>query len=452
MNKILSDRRSAEYLKMLKKVPVLQDTAVSLCPDGSEGVAEGINRLVLNPLLHGYVLWLLGTALRDGVQRLYFLARDGYLPCRAAADLCQALELPIECRYFYCSRASLRIPMYHRDVEEALGHICRGGMEVTPKRILLRAGLEEKEAQEVYPLLSLPFGWEEPIPYAQLPEVKELLRKSEPFLQAMCRVSREAFPAMQAYFRQEGILEPGRFALVDSGWTGTMQRSIRGICDACGGEGTLQGYYFGLYHLPEDCDPGDYNSFFFGPGWGLRNKVWFNNNLFEVVFSAPHGTVLGYRLDDGLAVPVLGEPRDEIAAYICGFSEQAKAYSSVLTSYLAPDFLKTLPDADLVCLAAELLKSFMCMPTLGEAEVFGTLPFSDDLLDAGVRELAEKLDTAELWRNHALPRILIQLGLLRDAPKQSAWFEGSAVRNGKHVRWHRYSYLCYKFLLYLRRR
>ena len=99
-----------------------------------------------------------------------------------------------------------------------------------------------------------------------------------------------------------------------------------------------------------------------------------------------------------------------------------------------------------------LLLRFMWSPEREEAEVFGMLPFSDDLQDAGLQELAVKLDSRALLENHVLNRLLVMLGLRGGILQQSAWFEGSAVRSAKHSLWHRSSFLVYKLLLYLRRR
>ena len=57
----------------------------------------------------------------------------------------ERFHLPIECRYLCCSRYSLRLPMYHRDMGAALDYICRGGTEVTLDRILDRSGIKEEE-------------------------------------------------------------------------------------------------------------------------------------------------------------------------------------------------------------------------------------------------------------------------------------------------------------------
>lgn len=452
MKTMINDRCSRQYLKTLKKIPELHDAAFPVPEEIQCDAIERVNTMVLSPALHAYVLWILGSALRDGVERLYFLSRDGFLPYRIARTLCERLELGVECRYFYCSRAALRIPMYHLDVEDALDHICRGGLDVTPRRILMRAGLAEEEARELFPALELPYAYSEPIPYAGIPAVRQALAENEAFLQAMCSVSASRFPALKGYFRQEGVLDRGNFAVVDSGWTGTMQRSIRRICEACGGESTLSGYYFGLYHLPKDCDPDDYRSFFFGPSSGLWDKAFFCNNLFEVVYSAPHGTVLGYEPGADGFVPSLATPHGRIKEYIDSFAGQMEEYTDRVTRQMTRQKLRDLPAGDLIVVVRGLLRRFMWAPEREEAEAFGMLPFSDDLQDAGLQELAAKLDGSALWENHVLNRLLVMLGLRRGILRQSAWFEGSAVRSAEHSLWHRASFLVYKLLLYLRRR
>ncbi len=452
MKSEIKNRRSRQYLHTLKKISELHDAALPVSAELPDDPTGAVNALVLAPALHAYVMWLLSSALRDGVERLYFLSRDGFLPCRIARTLCRELKLPIECRYFYCSRAALRIPMYHLDVEDALDNICRGGLDVTPGRLLLRAGLSEEEARALFPALGLSYGYSDPIPYAGIPAVRELLSRSEPFLEAMCRVSRARFPAAEGYFRQEGILDRGRFALVDSGWTGTMQRSIRKICEACAGEADLTGYYFGLYYLPKDCDPAGYRSFYFGPGRGLWNKALFCNNLFEVVYSAPHGTVLAYEAGPEGFGPVLGAPQPRIRDYIHRFDGQLARYTDRLAGSLTEQQLLQFSERQLRSMVRGLLARFMWAPEREEAEAFGSLPFSDDLNDAGLQDLAIRLDSRQLRENHVLNRLLVMLGLRRGIVRQSAWFEGSAVRSAEHHLWHRSSCLVYKLLLYLRRR
>lgn len=446
------DCRSEQYLHKLKQLPALYDAALPIPAGTQDDTVSTVNWLVLGPSLHAYVLWILSSAIRDGVERLYFLSRDGFLPYRIAQAVCERLHLNIDCRYFYCSRAALRIPMYHLDMEDTLEQICRGGLNVTPCRILLRAGLSELEAKRVFPSLELPYAYNEPIPYAEIPSVRKILSHNEPFLQLMCRISESRFPALKGYFQQEGILDRGHFAVVDSGWTGTMQRSIRKICEACGGNSILTGYYFGLFYLPKDCNPADYRSFYFGPYHGLLRKVFFNNNLFEVVYSAPHGTVLEYESTIGGFSPSLCTPDLRIKSYIDSFTRQLDIYTDKLITQQTAESLLSISEVQLRRTAQRLLCRLMWAPTRTEAETFGTLPFSDDLQDAGLQDLALKLDHSALRKNHILNRLLVMLGLRKGILPQSAWYEGSAVRSAEHSLWHRISFSIYKLLLYLRRR
>ena len=114
--------------------------------------AAVVFRYVLAPALGAFTRWLLEETEQAGIRRLYFLARDGYLMYRCARIYAERFQLPIECRYLCCSRYSLRLPMYHRDMKAALDYICRGGIEVTLDKILDRSGIgeAEKRISELY--------------------------------------------------------------------------------------------------------------------------------------------------------------------------------------------------------------------------------------------------------------------------------------------------------------
>lgn len=78
----------------------------------SHNVRAGVTAYVLAPMLCSYILWVLNEAVKSGKQRLYFLARDGWQMYQIANVLCTELQLPIECRYLYCSRYALRSAEY----------------------------------------------------------------------------------------------------------------------------------------------------------------------------------------------------------------------------------------------------------------------------------------------------------------------------------------------------
>ena len=136
--------------------------------DIDSAVSKVVNSYVLAPSLTSFVLWVLHEAMKSGKQRLYFLARDGYLMYQVAMIVCQKSNLPIECKYLSCSRYSLRIPAFHLDSEDALEYICRDSIDVNITKILKRAALTKEERAEVIESLNIAISETESIPYAKL--------------------------------------------------------------------------------------------------------------------------------------------------------------------------------------------------------------------------------------------------------------------------------------------
>ncbi len=412
-------------------------------------VMEDVSMCVLAPCISSFVLWVLKDAVERGIQRLYFLARDGYFMYRTAEILCQKKGIPVECRYLYCSRYSLRVPMYHLDMAEAMEYVCRGGIDVTLKKIFDRTGITCSERKQVLEDLELTFEMEEVIPYARLGEVKKALTKSSCFQRYVCQRSREAYPALEGYLRQEGLLDGVPDALVDSGWVGSMQKTLNQVLGHMGRSREAEGYYWGIYEFPQGVKKERYHCYYFSPGRYLREKVYFSNCLFEAVFSAPHGMTLGYEEKDSGYYPRFSPISRERAE----FMEQTEGYLAVYVKEIA-DYISDLSQVD--CekdkkIIKKLLKLFMGNPTKEEAELYGTLKFSDDVIDDAVRQVAEPLNEVELRANHAVNKILVMLGLKDEYIRESAWYEGSVARHGKNRRSHLFHYAVYKYLLYIRK-
>lgn len=414
----------------------------------TETILEQTGKYVLAPALNSFVIWILQDAVKRGVQRLYFLARDGYFMYRTAEIFCRQFRLPVECRYLYCSRYSLRIPMYHLDMNEAMEYICRGGIDVTMQKILKRSGISEEEQQRVLEILNLPFAETQSIPYAKLAEVRKALEECQYFMTCVYRNSREMLPNLQGYLVQEGLLDETADAFVDSGWIGSTQKNLNQLLSHFGRKRLLEGYYWGLYELPSGVKEESYHCYYFHPQRTLREKVYFSNCLFETIYSAPHGMTLGYAYSDGKYEPVHASYDEERKGFMESlehlFTDYAARLAGNMDSIDAADCTK---DRGVI---KKLLELFMGRPAPEEAELFGSLEFSDDVLEDGKQQVAVRLSAAELKANHVLNKALVMLGIKQEYIRESAWYEGSAVRYGKHVRWHLAEYRAYKYLLYLR--
>ena len=79
------------------------------------------------PILISYVLLILENSLKQGINRLYFIARDGFVLKEIADILIEKNNYPIKTKYIYGSRIAWRVPsMISADInsiEETLNYI-----------------------------------------------------------------------------------------------------------------------------------------------------------------------------------------------------------------------------------------------------------------------------------------------------------------------------------------
>ena len=138
---------------------------------------------------------------------------------------------------------------------------------------------------------------------------------------------------------------------------------------------------------------------------------------------------LGYRHQNGRYVPRLGPDPDsgvfrKNQGYLCQYIQALAAQTQRLDASAL--------DRQTV---AKLLTAFMTRPTQAEAEAFGSLPFSDDVLAGDEGQLAPPLTPAR----HPLQGW------------KSPWYAGSLARSGGHIRYHQFQYALLQYLRYSRK-
>ena len=442
-----TEKHIKRYQKQLAKTDILYRPYLD---EDIQNSANGADACVMAPILNLFVVWLLKEAEQKKLRHLFFLARDSYPLYLIAGQYCEKLQLKLKCSYFYCSRYSLRVPMYSENTQEALDHVCRGGIDVTLRKILIRSGFEPQKAESLKEYFEMDRELDAVIPYPELKNIKKELSANKKYMEMLRKVSLSRKEAVYRYFRQEGMLEE-KIGIVDSGWTGTTQKSINKIRKKCGCRTGVEGYYFGLYETPPGCDPQKYHSFYFSPKKEILNKVFFSNCFLETVLSAPHGTTTGYEEADGRIVPSL-------ALYRSQNKEKTEAFCGILKNYTdkmmkccrASDIRKMNIKKDKAILQRSL-RYFMWDPSPEEAEYYGTLQFSDDLLDDHMQDLAVRMSQKQLRENHFGNKILTAFGIRKKHIHESAWYEASVIRSGHTGMTHKISYSCYKLFSYIRK-
>ena len=442
-----TEKHMKRYQKQLAKTDILYRPYLD---QDIQNAVNGVDACVMTPILNLFVVWLLKEAERKKIRHLFFLARDSYPLYLIAGQYCEKLQLKLKCSYFYCSRYSLRVPMYSENTQEALDHVCRGGIDVTLRKILIRSGFELQKAAELREYFEMDRELDAVIPYPELKNIKKELSANKKYMEMLRSVSTSKRDTVYRYFRQEGMLEE-KIGIVDSGWTGTTQKSINKIRKKCGCRTGVEGYYFGLYETPPGYDPRKYHSFYFSPKKEIMNKVFFSNCFVETILSAPHGTTMGYKETDGRIVPVLAPYRAENKEKTEAFLETLKSYTGRMMSLCSADDIRKTDIRKDRAILQKSLRSFMWNPSPGEAEYYGTLQFSDDLLDDHMQDLAVRMSQKQLRENHFGNKILTAFGIRKKHIHESAWYEASVTRSGHAGVTHKISYSCYKLFSYIKK-
>lgn len=417
-------------------------------------VREEVFLYVWLPVLTEYVEWVLEEAIRNEKRRLYFLARDGYMMYLMAKKLVDTRGIDLDIRYLKISRYSIRSAEYYFAGKAALDTLCVGGIDISFEKIMKRANLTGEEALHIARLAGYTENYRTVLNYRQLCGLKKELSQIGQLFDYIKQHARNRYNATVSYLRQEGLLEETSYALVDSGWVGTLQLSLQRILEhEKAGKVRLQGYYFGLYARPEGTTAAQYRAFYFGEKEVLR-KIRFSNCLFETVFSAPEGMICGYRLKererhDFVYEAVENDSRNPNADVMEHYAELLMQYAACYGS--AGDGMSAAPHKKRVGFVESLLKFMMGKPTQWEADAFGGLLFCDDVLELQLQPVAAWWDEEELYKQRFLNKILIKMNLKSDILHESGWAEGSIARLGKKAENHMRQERIYKSFMYLRK-
>src|SRR6516165_3941377 len=208
----------------------------------------GVHELVstfLGPALTIWGAWVLGTAQRDKLSRLYFCSRDCYLLWRAARALAPRFN-DIDCRYLKISRRAVFLPSV-LEISPAGMPWMGGPGDLAPlHKIVQRAGVDWEDVADSFAavanreggnkVLTTEDDWDAFWDALRSPPVRGL-------------IERRAQPRREhaiAYFSSQGLMDPIGAAIVDLGWSATQLAAIHRILYPMASAPYLRGYYLCL--------------------------------------------------------------------------------------------------------------------------------------------------------------------------------------------------------------
>nr|WP_298139518.1 HAD family hydrolase [uncultured Pseudomonas sp.] len=245
------------------------------------------------PLLHGFLDWIQDEVRDEGIDRLLFISRDGFL----LHQLHQQYSAGgVEAQYMRGSRVAFTMAaLSEQNFLESVTFFLSGADNITLEDLFTRIGVELPDA-----------GVLEPLNLSATTRITPRTHKSVgQFLVAMrhriLQVARETRRGLHRHLLELGLTDGMRVAFVDVGWSGTTQKAFERALEGMF-ELDVQGYYLGLSEPAKSLSQKT----------GLRLKtmsealqlddrsralLYDNRAVAELFFSAPYGTTIGYRQD-----------------------------------------------------------------------------------------------------------------------------------------------------------
>lgn len=387
---------------------------------------------VLGPLFSTFMLGLVERLHVSRPDRIYFLARDGFLFKslyeRYRAQLSDPASLP-DATYLYASRRVLAIASvadgltleqarvaFYNPKQQGLLSVCKT-YGIDP------AALGPYAEEHGFARLDEPvLDWDDV-------RLKALIDDDRVQMLASM-AGREMRVLLHEYLKANGFFDSGSVAFVDIGWNGTIQKFLVESFGSETGFPIVHGYYYALGN-------GMYGAF--DPGGSIEGLMMDARDgnpcerapsdfeeLFEQGARSPEATTIGYRRERGGVVPVLksDEAPDRIDEIACNPDILAMQQGVELhfDHFVAVQELTGFRFAQLRPYVLGLTERVVVYPDEEEVRHIGSLAHTEDFGHDNVLNLnAQRL----VWRDFLRPRRLHHR--LRQLPWRYAPLAGFAA-------------------------
>lgn len=249
--------------------------------------------------LWGYSKWLHDSVVNTGIEKIYFFSRDGLIMKKAF----DSLFSDVNTYYLEVSRRALRVPVLWKNYE--FEHVLD---MISPSKLVPLATVFDGVGLDIndYRGLINEYGFETSTCFDRNELLKnkrfvEMYKHLEPDIE---RVSKKEYELLVKYIKQNEL--KGKFAIVDIGWSGGMQRYLCETLDTLDVEHEIKGFYIGVadyYKRNQVVVPSlDLNGYLFDFSHD-KNAIDKRSpfvGLFETLFLEQDGSVKNYTEENGV--------------------------------------------------------------------------------------------------------------------------------------------------------
>lgn len=294
-----------------KQVIIADSLRYKNLPESSNRI--GISNLVGNFLGHFiyyFLEWVLYTAQKNGITKLYFTSRDTKLMYECSKIIIENRNLNIEVEYFYVSRQAITLASVINYTKLDFVWLERY-FDLDPLvNILKRLDLKYSDIEPF--ICDKKLNWK---PQSVLSDVDsinlfwEFMFQPEMQIQITKNIEIRRTKTL-AYFSSIGLLDNNNIAMIDLGWFKSIQFHINKIIQTTSSNTILKGIYLGVFKDRfEDAITGESFSLFHQENDSEPNDFIFNNiTLLEYIIGiCNNGSVIGYEYNVSNEIHVVCE-------------------------------------------------------------------------------------------------------------------------------------------------
>lgn len=241
---------------------------------------------VVGPILYGYCKWLKQKAKESGIEKIYFLAREGVI-------LKRAFEAFGESHLYYeviwVSRKATAIPLLYKtaNLQDLLSKITVTRANFTIWELLNSCGISDNQINEIAKLVSK--GVNEVLSTLSETEKATLFTIAKPYIDEVSKAQKKN---IIGYLNQFNF--GGNIAVCDVGWHGTIQNALQDIFD----DSNIVGYYIGKKEKKTKAKACS-EAFLFDDGTfhEIGKEIMSSIDLFELFFLSTDGSAKSYNID-----------------------------------------------------------------------------------------------------------------------------------------------------------
>lgn len=340
-----------------------------------EAAAEDRIGMCLAFLIMSFTLWLGEQVRHRGACKVFFLARDGQILKRFFDMYAELIGWRIDSRYLLVSRASLYPSLIFTDAEAALDQFSQVWGDLPIAIAVERLSLTFEEFGQGLKK----HGFNSPdtrLNSSNVGSFRAFMREKWKLIQER---NQEKHSSILSYLDQEKFLSDEDAVVVDLGWHLSLQKCLVSLTRSLRIEKPILGLYLGIFRsapVAVDLVASGYLVNRDRPV-AISNLIRCGPSLIELLHSANHGTVMGYRKQDQRIEPILEQSDVEKGQYsrvIARIQSAALQYYTDWISHLLVDNVSHI-DSEL---SARVGLKMVHSPDREEAALLGQLMLATD--------------------------------------------------------------------------